>query len=48
MIIIALFINFIFAQIVPFETSNIFSEKNDKIETIYIDDHSLGENLDLD
>ncbi|MBV67349.1 MAG: hypothetical protein CMG26_03235 [Candidatus Marinimicrobia bacterium] len=47
MIIIALFINFIFAQIVPFETSNIFSEKNDKIETIYIDDHSLGENLDF-
>ena len=47
MIIIALFINFIFAQVVPFETSNIFSEKNDKIETIYIDDHSLGENLDF-
>ena len=46
MIIIILFINIIFAQIVPFETSNIFSKKNDKIDMVYIDNKSIGHNLD--
>ena len=46
LIIIILFINIIFAQIVPFETSNIFSKKNDKIDMVYIDNKSIGHNLD--
>ena len=47
MTIVVLFINIIFAQIVPFETSNIFSIKNDKIDMVYIDDNSLEQNLDF-
>ena len=46
MIIIILFINVIFAQIVPFETSSIFSKTNEKINMLYIEDESIGYNLD--
>ena len=46
LILIILFINIIFAQIVPFETSSIFSNTNDKINMLYIEDKSIGYNLD--